>query len=74
MFSKIFKFEIKSWFRAPITYIYSVIMFIFAFLMMASAGGLFDNFTVTTTSPTYENSALAINNMINVLSVFLYFL
>lgn len=41
---------------------------------MASAGGLFDNFTITTTSPTYQNTALAINGLINGLSVFIYFL
>ncbi len=49
-------------------------MFVFAMIMMASSGGLFDNFTVMTTSPTFQNSALAINSMINGLSVFLYFL
>lgn len=49
-------------------------MFIFAVIMMASAGGLFDNFTVTTTSPTYQNTALALNDFINGLSVFIYFL
>ncbi|MBZ9786872.1 hypothetical protein LB456_05320 [Psychroflexus sp. CAK57W] len=74
MFSTIFRFEIRSWLRTPITYIYTVLMFLFAMIMMASAGGLFDNFTVTTTSPTYQNSALALNDMINGLSVFIYFL
>ncbi|EMY80227.1 ABC-type transporter permease and M1 family peptidase domains [Psychroflexus gondwanensis ACAM 44] len=74
MFSSIFKFEIKTWFRTPITYIYSGIMFIFAFILMASSGGLFDNFTVTTTSATFQNSALAINGLINIIAVFLYFL
>ncbi|MFD0931894.1 M1 family aminopeptidase [Psychroflexus salinarum] len=74
MFSSIFRFELKSWLRTPITYIYTVIMFFFAMIMMASAGGLFDNFTVTTTSPTYQNTALALNSLINTLSVFLYFL
>ncbi|WP_019037384.1 M1 family aminopeptidase [Psychroflexus tropicus] len=74
MFSTIFSFEIKSWLKTPITYIYSIIMFLFAFFTMAAAGGLFDNFTVTTTSPTYQNTALAINDLINSLSVFLYFL
>ncbi|NEV94386.1 hypothetical protein G3567_09550 [Psychroflexus sp. YR1-1] len=74
MFSKIFTFEIKSWLRTPITYIYAVIMFAFALITMASAGGLFDNFTVTTTSPTYQNTALALNDLINGLSVFIYFL
>lgn len=74
MFSNIFKFEIKTWFKTPITYIYAGIMFVFAMIMMAASGGLFDSFTVTTTSPTYQNSALAINGMINGLSIFLYFL
>ncbi len=41
---------------------------------MASAAGLFDNVTVTTTSATYVNNALSINGIISSISVFLYFM
>ncbi|MBZ9652140.1 M1 family aminopeptidase [Psychroflexus montanilacus] len=74
MFSKIYKFEVKSWLKTPITYIYSGIMFLFALILMASAGGIFDSFTVTTTSPTYQNTASAINDILGGINVFLYFL
>lgn len=74
MFSKIFRFEFKSWFRLPIFYVYSVILFLLALFIMASAAGVFDSVTVSTTSATYVNTALNITEIISSLSIFLYFM
>lgn len=74
MFSKIFKFEFKSWFKVPIFYVYSVLLFFLAIFIMAAAAGLFDGITATTTSATYVNSAINITGIISGLSVFLYFM
>jgi len=74
MFLKIFRFEFKSWFRLPIFYVYSSILFLLALTIMASAAGFFDNVTATTTSATYVNNALNITAIISSISVFLYFM
>ncbi|MBS3737705.1 MAG: hypothetical protein KGY51_01760 [Psychroflexus sp.] len=74
MFSKIFQFEFKSWFRLPIFYVYSSILFLLSLFIMASAAGLFDNVTATTTSATYVNNAINITGIISSISVFLYFM
>ncbi|RRO21878.1 ABC transporter permease/M1 family aminopeptidase [Flavobacteriaceae bacterium 14752] len=74
MFSKIFRFEFKSWFKLPIFYVYSSILFLLALFIMASAAGLFDNVTATTTSATYVNNAINITAIISSISVFLYFM
>ena len=74
MFLKIFKFEFGSWFKLPIFYVYSIILFLLSFFVMASAAGLFDNVTATTTSATYVNSPISITSIISSLSIFLYFM
>lgn len=74
MLGTIFTFELKRWFKNPSFYIYIVIFFILSMLMMASSLGVFDNFTVTTSSNALANSPIALNEIINVLSVFTYFL
>jgi len=74
MFLKIFKFEFKSWFKVPIFYVYSGILFLLSLFIMAAAAGLFDGITATTTSATYVNSTIGITQLISSLSVFLYFM
>jgi ABC-2 type transport system permease protein len=74
MLGTIFTFELKRWFKNPSFYIYIAIFFILSMLMMASSLGVFDNFTVTTSSNALANSPIALNGIINVLSVFTYFL
>jgi len=64
MFSTIFSFEFKRWFRNLSFYIYFAVLFLFSFFIMAGAVGYFDSFTVTTSSNTIANSPLAINGMI----------
>ncbi|MEZ7506787.1 M1 family aminopeptidase [Flavobacterium sp. Arc2] len=74
MLGTIFTFELKRWFKNPSFYIYIAIFFILSMLMMASSLGVFDNVTVTTSSNALANSPIALNEIINVLSVFTYFL
>ena len=74
MFSTIFSFEFKRWFRNLSFYIYFAVLFLFSFFIMAGAVGYFDSFTVTTSSNTIANSPLAINGMIAGMSQLVYFI
>lgn len=74
MLGTIFSFETKRWFSQPSFYIYFAIFFLIGFLVMASALGYFDAFTVTTTSNTWYNSPLAVNSLINGFSQLLNFI
>lgn len=74
MFSTIFKFEIKRWLNTPTFYIYCFVFFILSIFVMASALGMFDGATGTTSSPIKVNSPLNINGFLNGLSTFVYFL
>jgi ABC-2 type transport system permease protein len=74
MLKTIFAFETKRWFTNPSFYIYFALFFAIGFLMMASALGYFDAFTVTSTSNTYYNSPIAINALIGGFSQLLNFI
>ena len=74
MFSTIFSFEFKRWFRNLSFYIYFAVLFLFSFFIMAGAVGYFDGFTVTTSSNTIANSPLAINGLIAGISQLVYFI
>lgn len=74
MLGTIFTFELKRWFKNPTFYIYIIIFFGLSLLLMASSLGVFDNFTSTTASNALANSPIAINGLLNGLSVFTYFL
>ena len=74
MFSTIFLFELKRWFKNPTFYIYIVIFFSLSLLMMGSSLGIFDSFKTTTSSNALANSPIALNGLLNGLSVFIYFL
>lgn len=74
MLGTIFSFETKRWFTNPSFYIYFAVFFLIAFLVMGSALGYFDAFTVTSTSNTYYNSPIAINGLINGFSQLLNFI
>ena len=74
MLGTIFTFEVKRWLKNPSFYIYTALFFIFSLLMAAAALGVFDGFTVTTSSNTLVNSPIALNGLINGLSTFTYFL
>lgn len=74
MFSTIYYFEVRRWLQNPVFYLYFALFFGLALFTMASALGVFDSVTVTTSSPVYINSPLAINALISGLSTFVYFI
>lgn len=74
MFGTIFTFEVKRWLRNPSFYIYCAIFFVLSLLIMGSSLGIFDNFKTTTSSNAMANSPIALNGLLNGLSVFIYFL
>ncbi|WP_396155940.1 M1 family aminopeptidase [Flavobacterium sp.] len=74
MFGTLFTFELKRWLKNPTFYIFCGIFFALSLFLMASSLGVFDSFKTTTVSNTYSNSPIAINSMLNGLSLFIYFL
>ena len=74
MFLTIFKQELKYWFKQPSFYIYLGIFFFLALFIAASAAGAFDFLTTTTGSSKIVNSPIAINEFINGITVFIFFL
>lgn len=74
MFGTIFTFELKRWLKNPAFYIYVAIFFGLSLLLMGSSLGIFDSFKTTTSSNAMANSPIALNGMLNGLSVFIYFL
>lgn len=74
MFLEIFKFELKYWFKNPLFYIYFGVLLLIALFAMGTASGLFDSITVTRSSITDMNSALAINGFINGFTIIFIFL
>lgn len=74
MFSKILIFELKYWFKNPLFYVYFGVLFLISLLAMAGNAGMFDSVTSTSSSPTFINSAFALNNFINGFSLLAFFL
>ncbi len=74
MWTQIFAFEFKRWIKSWPFYIYTALFFGLSLFGMASAIGVFDSVTVTTSSATISNSAYALNQFILGLSQLLYFL
>ena len=74
MFATLFNFELKRWLKNPTFYIYITIFFVLTMGIMAGNLGVFDDLTSTTSSNSYANSASALNNLINGLSLLIYFL
>ena len=74
MLGTIFNFELKRWFKNPSFYIYIAIFFLLSMFIMASSLGIFDSFSATTSSNSLANSPIALNDLINTLSVLTYFL
>jgi len=74
MFYSIFSFELRYWFRKPLFYIYCGIMFFLSTLIMATAAGIFEGITASINSVTIVNSAIAINGLLNEMTVIMFFL
>lgn len=74
MFLNIFLYEVKAWFKRPLFYIYSGIIFLLSTFSMAAAAGIFESLTVAINSVTIVNSATFINSLLNEMTVFIFFL
>ncbi|MEE9408499.1 MAG: M1 family aminopeptidase [Polaribacter sp.] len=74
MFSTIFKQELKYWFNKPAFYIYTSIFVLLAFFLSANFAGLFDSVTATVGSSRIVNSPIGVNNLMDGLTTFIFFL
>lgn len=74
MFTTIFKYELKYWFKKPSFYIYLAIFFVLALLISASSAGIFDSLTMSVGSSKIVNSPINLNGMFNGVTIFIYFL
>jgi ABC-2 type transport system permease protein len=74
MFSTIFKYELKYWFKKPSFYIYATLFFVIAIVIAANKAGIFDALTTTTGSSILANSPMQIANMFNTLTGLIFFL
>lgn len=74
MFSTIFKHELKYWFKKPAFYIYLAIFALLALFISSASAGIFDSVSVTTGSARIVNSPIGINNLLNALTIFIFFL
>lgn len=74
MFSTIFNYELKYWFKKPAFYIYMAIFFIIALFFSASAAGIFDSVTVTTGSSSIVNSPSGVTGLFNGMTLLIFFL
>lgn len=74
MFSTIFKYELKYWFKKPAFYIYAVLFFLIALFMGAASAGIFDDVTVMVGGSKIVNSPLSIYSLFNGISRLIFFL
>ena len=74
MFSTIFNFELKRWLKTSSFYIFLSLFFFLSLLFAAINFGFFENVSAVRNSNAYANSPIAINNLINGLNTFIYFL
>jgi len=74
MFTKIFKYELKYWFKNPSLYIYIIFFLIMSILIAATKAGIFDNLSTTTGSTIIANSPMRIENMFSTLTGLIFFL
>ncbi len=66
-FKALFSFEIKYWLKNPATYIYAVVLLVFATLIMAGNIGVFDSNTATKASVRLADSPIALFYSFNIL-------
>lgn len=74
MFGTIFSFELKRWLKNWVFYLYLLLFFALGFLTMASAIGVFDIVSVTSTSLVHFNSPYILSNLVDGFNNLLYFL
>ena len=74
MLSKIYWFEINSWFNKPAFYIYAVLTLGASLLLMGATVGAFDNSTSTVTSLQIANSPNGLLQIVLGLNIYLFLL
>ena len=74
MFSTIFNYELKYWFKKPSFYIYLFIFFGLGIAISAASAGIFDAITVSTGSSKIVNSPIAITGSFMGISTLIFFL
>lgn len=74
MFSTIFKYELKYWFRNPSFYIYASLFLIISILISAASAGIFESGTTTKGVSIIVNSPMRIGNMFSTLAALIFFL
>jgi len=74
MFSTIFNFELKRWFKNPSFYIFLLLFFILSLLFGAINFGVFDGVTAIRPTNVYANSPSALQRLVSAMSLFIYFL
>ncbi|WP_196888492.1 ABC transporter permease/M1 family aminopeptidase [Aureivirga sp. CE67] len=71
---KIFKFELKYWFKNPTFYVFLGLFFLISVLFAAISGGIFESLTGSNVSTRIVNSPVGINDIFNGISIFIWFL
>jgi ABC-2 type transport system permease protein len=74
MFTTIFSHEIKTWFKQPLFYIFTLIFFVLGGIIMAAETGVFSSDNVTVTSNSYLNSPSSIVGLISQIALLSYLL
>ena len=74
MFSTIFNFELKRLLKGASFYIFLALFFMLSLFVSAVNFGFFENVSAVRNSNAYANSPIAINNLVNALNTFIYFL
>ena len=74
MFTTIFYFELKRWFKNLSFYVFLVLFFGVSLLFAAINFGAFDSITAARTSNAFANSPSALNGFINGMNILIYFL
>lgn len=74
MFSTIYFHEIRYWLKKPAFYIYMTIFLMLSLFLSASAAGIFDFLTVSTSSSKIVNSPMGVIGLFNGLTAFIFFL
>ena len=74
MFSTIYIHELKTWFKQPLFYIYTVVLFLLSVTISAIAVGVFDSDNVTVTSAIKLNGAVGIYSLLGFFAILSYLL
>jgi len=74
MLGTIYLHEVRYWFKLPLFYIYTGVLFLLSVLIMAISVGVFDFSTVTVTSPVNINAPVMVWGIISELSILVYLL